>query len=331
MTLDKEVEQHPNDDTQQKQEPFKIVLIDIEKAAHDNTIHCVEVPLEGAEGLEYVALSYRWGELHEMMVDTHVGYTAYITSFDLDDFYRLCYMMTCESDLKSIKYVWVDAICVDQIDHERRKATIYHMTRIYEHAAYIVAVPDLHLAHLKSTMTKNEDIIDGSRRYSNDIYHLIHGNTDELAAIEEKFLDKAKVPNDPVLRHWLTKYTDYFMDGFMNYKDHVFGYHPVEALDHIYETSQPPSSSAHSLRMNDDDCSKPKINLIKATDPSSIHGAWNHCNKFYCPLHFFDLRSTIDWMDSGGTHVGERCDDNLYVPPNNRWKRLVPERSTAIR
>ncbi|ORZ04098.1 hypothetical protein BCR42DRAFT_289356, partial [Absidia repens] len=89
---------------------------------------------------KYVALSYRWGELHETLVDTGVGYTASITSFHLDDFYKLCYTMTLESDTKDIKYLWVDAICVDQNNPVRRKATIYQMSNIYDRATYILAV-----------------------------------------------------------------------------------------------------------------------------------------------------------------------------------------------
>ncbi|CAO3601342.1 unnamed protein product [Absidia cylindrospora] len=205
MTKDNEVDLLIEDKPQQpqKEPPFQIALVDIEEAAKNHRIHCVEAPLEASEeddeALEYVALSYRWGELHETVIDTQLEYTASITSFALNDFYKLCNMMTHESDLKHIKYVWVDAICVDQVNYERRKATIYRMTNIYEQARYIVAVPDLHAAHLRNTMIKIDDIMKGTSRYCNDIYYLIHGNSEQLAVIEEKFLDDARVPNDPAL------------------------------------------------------------------------------------------------------------------------------------
>ncbi|ORZ04121.1 hypothetical protein BCR42DRAFT_199954 [Absidia repens] len=115
-------------------------------------IHCVKKTLED-DDLEFVALSYRWGELHETLIYTGVGYTASVTSFALDDFYELCYMMTLEPDLTDIKYMWVDAICVDQRP-SKRKAIIYQMSNIYERATYILAVPDLHLTYLKEISIK---------------------------------------------------------------------------------------------------------------------------------------------------------------------------------
>ncbi|ORZ07429.1 hypothetical protein BCR42DRAFT_153273 [Absidia repens] len=132
-----------------EEKPFQVVLIDIKKAAEDNVIHCIETPLMGSGDLKYVAISYRWGELHETTVDTQLGYLASITSFGLDSLFKLCRTMTKEVDLKNMDYVWVDAICVNQGDYEKRKATIYQMTNIYERANYVVAVPDLHLRHLE--------------------------------------------------------------------------------------------------------------------------------------------------------------------------------------
>ncbi|ORZ07403.1 hypothetical protein BCR42DRAFT_153133 [Absidia repens] len=140
---------------QQQQKPFQVVLVDIKKAA-SKTIHCVEKPL--ADDTAFVALSYRWGELREQSVNTNLGYLATITSFKLRHFYKLCKMMTREPDLKSIDYVWVDAICVDQNNYERRKATIHQMSTIYEKAKYILAVPDLHLQHLINVSQANNEI-----------------------------------------------------------------------------------------------------------------------------------------------------------------------------
>ncbi|ORZ05643.1 hypothetical protein BCR42DRAFT_496633 [Absidia repens] len=232
---------------QRRQKPFEIVLVDIQEAAKNKTIHCVKLPLkEHNEELKFVALSYRWGELQEKMVDTDVGYNASITSFALDDFFQLCLMMTMEKEVKSIKYVWVDAICVDQ-HPAKRKNTIYHMSDIYERATYILAVPDLHSAYLKNTMTKFDDIIKGSGRYGEDLYHLIHGNTDQLKALEETFLDDICVPKNPALRKLLFEYTDYFANGFMNDTEHCAFYNDLETLNHIYETSKISFASAGGL------------------------------------------------------------------------------------
>ncbi|ORZ06506.1 hypothetical protein BCR42DRAFT_160211 [Absidia repens] len=267
-----------------------------------------------------------------MLIDTGVGYTASITSFSLKDFYYLCQMMTVESDLKSVKYVWVDAICVDQTNYERRKATIYQMTNIYEHAKYIVAVPDLHAAYLRRLHTMTDDTIIGSWRYCNDIYHLIHGNFDELAAIEKKFLDDAKVPNDPVLRQLLTKYTDHFMDGFMKYKKHDIHYNHVEALDHIYETSQLPCTSSsspaaiHSHHLGNKNDRNSEIDqaemFAKAPDIDSFEGL-HDCDNTDCPLSLFGKGSMED-RPTLPHYLKE-------IASCGPWKQLISDRSKSIR
>ncbi|ORZ05654.1 hypothetical protein BCR42DRAFT_456788 [Absidia repens] len=171
--------------------PFDIVLVDLEKAANDNIIQCIERRLSKPsenQPIDYVALSYRWGELSETIIDTDLGYLATITSFDLDDFYRLCSMIRQEPDLHAIDYVWVDAICVDQTNPTHRKATIYRMSDIYAGARYVLAVPDLHLRHLAMTTSKNWEIVEATRPISDYLFHLIHGNTDRLAELDHAWL-----------------------------------------------------------------------------------------------------------------------------------------------
>ncbi|ORZ06459.1 hypothetical protein BCR42DRAFT_472729 [Absidia repens] len=238
------------DDTQQQeqqQKPFQIVLVDIEKTAKNLEIHCVEKPLEGnAEELNFVALSYRWGEVHETTIDTQLDYLATITSFDLEDFYSLCSAMTYEPDLKSIKYVWVDAICVDQTNYARRKATIHQMSNIYEKATYILAVPDLHLRYLMIVYEKDEKLIrDTYSEYSDYIYHLIQGNTEQLHTLDKTFLDKTYAPKDSTLRELLANYTTYLANGFTAFQDHHddmdYREGALDLLCEIYEASLPES------------------------------------------------------------------------------------------
>ncbi|ORZ06265.1 hypothetical protein BCR42DRAFT_496419 [Absidia repens] len=247
MTKDDPVERLSQESTsndtqqQQQQEPFKVVLVDIEKAS-ELEIHCVEMPLEGnVEELSFVALSYRWGELHETTVDTQLDYLATVTSFNSYDFYRLCKIMTYEPDLKQIKYVWVDAICVNQTNYDRRKATIHQMSNIYAKATYILAVPDLHMRHLMNTYTEHYKNIEICHHYSEYIYHLIQGNIDQLHRLDSQFLDKIKVPADRTLRQLLAKCTTYLADGFTTRQQHDHNIaHPEDALDllcEIYHTS----------------------------------------------------------------------------------------------
>ncbi|ORY99641.1 hypothetical protein BCR42DRAFT_457481 [Absidia repens] len=309
MTTDDPVDQLGKDlslnDTQQQlqKKPFQVVLIDIEKAANNKVIHCVKKPLE-EEDLKFVALSYRLGELHETLIDTGIGYTASITSFHLNDFYQLCFMMTSESELKHIKYVWVDAICVDQRP-TKRKATIYQMNNIYDRAAYILAVPDLHLAYLRGISIKNDDAIEGSTKYSNDIYHLIHQNRDQIVKAEEGFLNDAQVPKEPPeLRQLLLEFTDHFAYSFMYHERHQKLYCPVQALDHICETTQ-----AH--RHHWQTWTKRHSNRV-----FGLHS----CHDPICP---------IELVRSYNLHSGTEKDE--WQVSASQWKSKVIHRSTAIR
>ncbi|CAO3593645.1 unnamed protein product [Absidia cylindrospora] len=183
--------------------------------------------------------------------------------------------MTYESDLRHIKYVWVDAICVDQRPG-KRKSTIYQMSNIYERATYILAVPDLHKAYLTNISIKNYDIMMDSSEYGQDIYYLINGNSDQLAAIEEEFLKKVNVPTDPILRQLLKKYTDYFTDGFIKYKEHQHDYCSVQTFLHICETTGHPTANHQTQTTENDD---------KNYTIEDLH----HCHETSCPLTLCDI------------------------------------------
>ncbi|CAO3593561.1 unnamed protein product [Absidia cylindrospora] len=170
------------------------------------------------------------------MVDTHVGYVAKMTSFDLESFFLLCSTMIREGDLKAMDYVWVDAICMDQ-DPQKRKETIYQMSNIYEQATFIVAVPDLHLRYLRDVNKRNAEIINNVTQLSYYMYHLVHGHTEKLAIEDEYFLNFLKI-DDPHLRYLLTNYTEHFADGLMNGKnDHASVDDADDALTHLFEAN----------------------------------------------------------------------------------------------
>ncbi|CAO3588671.1 unnamed protein product [Absidia cylindrospora] len=310
MTIDEQVDEIDSSlkDTQQS---FQVVLVDIEKAAKDKIIHCVKKPLE-EQDLKYVALSYRWGELHETLIDTGVGYTASITSFALDDFHRLCYMMTIESDTKDIPYVWVDAICVDQQNRARRKETIYQMSNIYDKATYILAVPDLHVTYLKGVSIKNDDIIKDLKTHAIYVYHLIHGNTDELAALDDHFLDYYHVPKDPpAFRQLLLEYTDYFGSSFMKFKAHYSpAYCPVRGLDHIFEalTKAPQRHPRHY---------QPWIKDHHHNKKQTIE-ALHECHEPVCPLTLFDREYPLSTASVNGFE-------------KSNWKLWIMNRGNSIR
>ncbi|CAO3601200.1 unnamed protein product [Absidia cylindrospora] len=175
---------------------FPIVLVDIKKAAEPfyGRIECVKKNMYDPS-LKYVAISYRWGEVPEQVVDTSKdddddnddddddSYLAHITSFSLTDFYELCQYMTEEEDLKHIDYVWIDTISVDQTNYQRRKATIRRMSNIYEQATYILAVPDLHLASL-ALNSANQTHMELVRKHAFYIFHVLSHHDQECNDIE---------------------------------------------------------------------------------------------------------------------------------------------------
>ncbi|CAO3652640.1 unnamed protein product [Cunninghamella blakesleeana] len=61
--------------------------------------------------LKYIAISYRWGEVVEQLVQTP-DYTAHVTSFNLNDLISLYFFFYIQNDpdIKNIPYLWVDAI-----------------------------------------------------------------------------------------------------------------------------------------------------------------------------------------------------------------------------
>ncbi|ORZ07321.1 hypothetical protein BCR42DRAFT_426059 [Absidia repens] len=231
-------------------------------------------------------------------------------------------MMTMESDLKHIKYVWVDAICVDQRP-TKRKNTVYRMSDIYEKASFILAVPDLHLAYLRNLTMKNMDITEDSALYSDYIYYLIHGNSDQLEKIEANFDNRVpKDPGlrqlltrytdhfvdakDPGLRQLLTRYTDHFVDGFMKYRRHGYPYCPARSLDHICEENGPVTRLQPQTR----------------TERDQIYSFENlhHCHDMEnCPLKTFSEQE----YQATREEIARHNDAN--------WKSRIIERSTAIR
>ncbi|ORZ08214.1 hypothetical protein BCR42DRAFT_425469 [Absidia repens] len=178
-----------------KGEPFGIVLVNIKKAAEERTIHCEKKGLDGETS--YVALSYRWGELDEQIVAATDDYHARIVSFQLDDFFKLCEAMQREPDLQHIEYVWVDTLCVDQENVEKRKATIYHMNEIYLRAVAIVAVPDLHAAHISATTSANRDAMNLVKEYGRYLYYLLDkspGAQQSRDEMDNTWMDSLGIP-----------------------------------------------------------------------------------------------------------------------------------------
>ncbi|CAO3635317.1 unnamed protein product [Cunninghamella echinulata] len=192
--------------TQKETTLIDITVIDIKKTLEQNRIQCITKPMKE---INYITISYRWGELQEQIVPTTV-YKSHVTSFAIQDFYLLCQLLQKEQDLQQVPYVWVDTISIDQQNIVQRKATIRHMDQIYEQASFIIAVPDLHYAHL-SVNSANHHHFQLIKKHSNYMYHSmmlayyqdhpnenknkIHYHEQSLHDIETKWI-----------YHWLTNY-----------------------------------------------------------------------------------------------------------------------------
>lgn len=113
---------------------FGIVLIDTH--SEYNNIVCIYKTFENID-IDYYAISYRWGEHHQWRIITPL-YIASITSFSKDNLLKLC-----KKYINAIRYLWIDTICINQMDIDQRKKTIYHMDDIYRRSKKIIAVPDL--------------------------------------------------------------------------------------------------------------------------------------------------------------------------------------------
>ncbi|KAI9303664.1 hypothetical protein BJ944DRAFT_268030, partial [Cunninghamella echinulata] len=183
---------------------FEITLIDINET-YGKRIHTVKKNLY-EEGLKYICISYRWGELEEWYEQT-VDYLAHITSFDKTDLLLLCDCIQREPDLKDINYLWIDAICVNQVNKEERKATIRKMSEIYQIAMYILAVPDMNYSYLKNDPTYLKHIYNIGR-YARHFYQEI---TDENR-LEVYDLDAQLIVT------WVLQYIDPKLHGNFNFQ-----------------------------------------------------------------------------------------------------------------
>ncbi|CAO3653765.1 unnamed protein product [Cunninghamella echinulata] len=163
----------------EKKPVFDLALVDIEKTVktysgeNNMEIKCIKKNIYDQD-LKYIAISYRWGKVNEQLVETP-NYTAHITSFDLRDLRQLCGYILFETDLKEIPYLWIDAISVNQQNHEGKKKTILKMSTIYKKATYILAVPDLHKEYLWKN-TANREMITLLEKYNKTIHNDILNN-----------------------------------------------------------------------------------------------------------------------------------------------------------
>ncbi|KAI8078884.1 uncharacterized protein BX664DRAFT_369288 [Halteromyces radiatus] len=187
---------------------FDLVLVDMVASFESERLVCVKRNMyEAGSSYKYVCVSYRWGEYTEQIVLTP-DYNAHVTSFAIADLITLCgqillwnhqeYEKEPDDDDDDIvdnntdRYLWVDAISVDQMNHANKKSTTHRMTEIYNRAELIIAVPDLHIGYLMET-PNNHEFISTLSRHAKKIYHHI-----TLQCTNKKGDDEEDVKSDQV-------------------------------------------------------------------------------------------------------------------------------------
>ncbi|KAI9303486.1 hypothetical protein BJ944DRAFT_101852 [Cunninghamella echinulata] len=180
---------------------FTLTLVDVRKTVEENGIICTTKDLY-EDKLEYIILSYRWGEVHEWVTPTS-DYLAHIKSFGPEDIETLCRNIIKEPDLKYVDYLWVDTISIDQFNNEKKKETIYRMTEIYERSTYILAVPDLHHTYLQRS-AMNQKAIRACTEYNRHIY------TGFMAGIKgnESYENHFDLLNSRLVCNWIYRHLD---------------------------------------------------------------------------------------------------------------------------
>ncbi|CAO3652009.1 unnamed protein product [Cunninghamella blakesleeana] len=157
-----------------KEKVFDLVLVDMHASYNMEQIVSVKRNMYNSN-LKYIAISYRWGELPEELIETP-DYTALIKSFKSSHLLHFCDWIMEDPDLKGIQYLWIDVISVDQQNKVGKQGTILKMRQIYEMAAYILAIPDLHYEHLYKN-TANSEMMDLIYKHSEVIHQDIYDST----------------------------------------------------------------------------------------------------------------------------------------------------------
>jgi ankyrin repeat protein len=109
-------------------------LLRLLKEGHMDDIQCelfdgwIEQP-EG--GIAYDALSYTWGSTKKDARITVNGSTMYVTS---NLYAALQHLRLNNQD----RIIWIDAICIDQVNDKERAHQVQHMSKIYKEAEQVI-------------------------------------------------------------------------------------------------------------------------------------------------------------------------------------------------
>lgn len=134
------------DKTLNRKAGFKHIEIDpkhqcrLLRLSHDETsqtpAHSLEkVSLKDLPSTQYKALSYTWGHARSQddIQEIQIGNQSFFVRRNLSDFLSTAASRTEQGLL------FIDAICINQLDHSERQSQVQEMTRIYRNADEVIA------------------------------------------------------------------------------------------------------------------------------------------------------------------------------------------------
>lgn len=207
---------------------FEIVLLDIKESIKNNyDFKCITENLYNPE-LIYCAISYRWGFVNEWEINTP-DYVSYVTSLPKVNLSILCKNL----NKISINYIWIDSICINQKDEEKKKETIYRMNYIYKKAYKIFSVPDLGFMNIgiMEKININDKTVHPISYFKKqfNIYYSIYKDLEDFKNIHKVYEFNGVFKNYEAIKNDINEYRDIivcnekkkYIENYRKLKEHM--------------------------------------------------------------------------------------------------------------
>jgi hypothetical protein len=152
MSADKLAEPLPYEYQPLNSSKKQIRLIKLSPQHDDGIIHCDLETYDFEDAPEYVALSYTWGPSKPL-------FNVYVENQSIQVRENLFqFLQQYQKQGEQARYMWIDQICIDQLNVAERSSEVQFMSDIYRRAEYVVTwLSTLHSAPM---------CYDAARRFS---------------------------------------------------------------------------------------------------------------------------------------------------------------------
>jgi hypothetical protein len=152
MSADKLAEPLPYEYQSLNSSKKQIRLIRLSPQHDDGIIHCDLETYDFEDAPEYVALSYTWGPSKPL-------FNVYVENQSIQVRENLFqFLQQYQKQGEQARYMWIDQICIDQLNVTERSSEVQFMSDIYRRAKYVVTwLSTLHSAPM---------CYDAARRFS---------------------------------------------------------------------------------------------------------------------------------------------------------------------